>query len=258
MLISTMKQAVYDNTLDDILVIENGADGVYRTTTVPRENGKPMIISFWAKASASTPIRIDIYGHENLLQLTTNWERFEFAMEDPSNVDTIDFVPFTNATIYIYKCMVEIATKASDWRPAPEDTDEETAKAQASADLAQDTADKARADILTQAEELKRAWTEINQTKTDVTARITRNDLETYLRYSVQSGQGTVEIGQNTSKYLARVSPEGGFQVIYEGTEMSSMKKNTVSAPVVSPGRLIQMGDNSIKMSAIDGGLIFN
>lgn len=42
-----------------------------------------------------------------------------------------------------------------------------------------------------------------------------------------------------------------------EGAEMASMRKNTVSAPVLEARRLIQMGGNTIKLST-SGGLIFN
>lgn len=74
-----------------------------------------------------------------------------------------------------------------------------------------------------------------------------------YMRY----GDGRLELGQSNSRYTAEISPEGGFVVKQEGAEMASMRKNTVSAPVLEARRLIQMGGNTIKLST-SGGLIFN
>lgn len=82
---------------------------------------------------------------------------------------------------------------------------------------------------------------------------VNREEQSEYMRY----GDGRLELGQSDSRYTAEISPEGGFVVRQEGTEMASMRKNTVSAPVLEARRMIQMGGNMIKLSA-SGGLIFN
>lgn len=82
---------------------------------------------------------------------------------------------------------------------------------------------------------------------------VNREEQSQYMRY----GDGRLELGQSNSRYTAEISPEGGFVVKQEGAEMASMRKNTVSAPVLEARRLIQMGGNTIKLST-SGGLIFN
>lgn len=82
---------------------------------------------------------------------------------------------------------------------------------------------------------------------------VNREEQFQYMRY----GDGRLELGQSNSRYTAEISPEGGFVVKQEGAEMASMRKNTVSAPVLEARRLIQMGGNTIKLST-SGGLIFN
>lgn len=108
------------------------------------------------------------------------------------------------------------------------------------------------------AQDIQQLSLELNRTNGVIEGAVMKDDLSAYVRYGLTTGgDGTLELGQNDSRYVARVSPENGFQVIIDGTEMSAMRKNTISSPVVAPRRMIQIGDNVVKLST-DGGLIFN
>ena len=139
---------------------------------------------------------------------------------------------------------LETGAVPSEWTSAPEDIE---------------TAIQSNTDALENySQNVQELSLELNKTNGVIQGAVMKDDLSAYIRYGASTdGQGTLELGQSNSNYVARVSPESGFQVIYDGTEMSSMKKNTVSASIVAPKRMIQMGNNVIKLSS-DGGLIFN
>lgn len=76
------------------------------------------------------------------------------------------------------------------------------------------------------------------------------DELQTYLRYQ----DGRVEIGRSDSRYTTETSDKG-FVVLQDGAEMTSMTKNTVSAPVVEAKRQFVAGNFVIRAGA-DGGLL--
>ena len=139
---------------------------------------------------------------------------------------------------------LETGAVPSEWTSAPEDTE---------------TIIQSNTDALENySQNVQELSLELNKTNGVIQGAVMKDDLSAYIRYGASTdGEGTLELGQSNTNYIARVSPESGFQVIYDGTEMSSMKKNTVSASIVAPKRMIQMGNNVIKLSS-DGGLIFN
>ena len=139
---------------------------------------------------------------------------------------------------------LETGAVPSEWTSAPEDTE---------------TIIQSNTDALENySQNVQELSLELNKTNGVIQGAVMKDDLSAYIRYGASTdGEGMLELGQSNSNYVARVSPESGFQVIYDGTEMSSMKKNTVSASIVAPKRMIQMGNNVIKLSS-DGGLIFN
>ena len=149
----------------------------------------------------------------------------------------------------------ETGNRATAWTPAPEDMETAIAAADTRAQAAEEVL---RGSVESFAEDVSALSLEMNRTKGTIEGLVRKDDLSAYIRYGVTAGgDGTLELGQANSSYVARVSPENGFQVIYDGTEMSRMKKNTIAAPVMQPGRMIQIGDNVVKISS-DGGLLFN
>ena len=161
---------------------------------------------------------------------------------------TGDFIELRNMKL-------ETGTRATAWSPAPEDLELLVQEAE---ERNLESEDILRQSIDGYAQNVQEILFELNKTNGTIEGLVKKDDLSTYVRYGVTtSGDGTLELGQNDSEYVARVSPTNGFQVIYENTEMSSMKKNTIQAPVMKPTRMIQIGDNIIKLSS-DGGLMFN
>ena len=66
---------------------------------------------------------------------------------------------------------------------------------------------------------------------------------------------GIVEIGNSASRYTTQTS-DSGFTVLQDGVEMTSMVKNTVSAPVIEAKRQFQVGKYVLR-AGTDGGLLF-
>ena len=107
-------------------------------------------------------------------------------------------------------------------------------------------------------ESISNVRTDLEQTNNALEARITQDELETYLRYEVDevTGRGTVEIGQKkidgdteiTSDYKTQTDNEG-FRVVQNNSTMTEIRKNTVVAPIVEAKRMIRMGNHLIKLS---------
>ena len=83
-----------------------------------------------------------------------------------------------------------------------------------------------------------------------LTEKVDGEELRSYIRYE----DGAVEIGSSGSRYAARTS-DTGFTVLQDGAVMTSMVKNTVSAPVLEARRQFQLGRFSIR-AGNDGGLL--
>ena len=64
-----------------------------------------------------------------------------------------------------------------------------------------------------------------------------------------------MEIGRSDSRYTTHTS-DSGFVVLQDGVEMTSMVKNTVSAPIVEARRQFQIGKFAIR-TGNDGTLLF-
>lgn len=82
--------------------------------------------------------------------------------------------------------------------------------------------------------------------------KVDADELQAYMRYS----DGTLELGKKGSRYTTQTS-ENGFVVLQDGEVMTSMKQNTVSAPVVEARRMLTIGGYSVFTGAT-GHLIFN
>ena len=85
----------------------------------------------------------------------------------------------------------------------------------------------------------------------EVEKKVDGDTLRTYLRYE----NGIVEVGKSDSKYTTQTS-DSGFTVLYEGEEMTSMVKNTVSSPVIEARRQFKIGNHIIRKGS-SGELIF-
>lgn len=82
--------------------------------------------------------------------------------------------------------------------------------------------------------------------------KLDRDEAQTYMRYK----GGILELGKKGSRYTTQTS-ESGFVVLQDGEPMTSMKQNTVSAPVMEARRMLTIGGYSVFTGAT-GHLIFN
>ena len=81
--------------------------------------------------------------------------------------------------------------------------------------------------------------------------KVDEETLRGYIRYD----GSVVEIGKTDSRYMTQTS-DTGFVILQDGSVMTSMVKNTVSAPVMEAKRQFQIGKHVIKMGS-GGELLF-
>jgi len=86
----------------------------------------------------------------------------------------------------------------------------------------------------------------------ELSKKIGGDELRQYLRYE----DGTVELGSNNSRYKLQANNEG-VVIFQDDNVMTRMVQNTVAAPVFEAGRMLKIGEHTIKTSA-SGALIFN
>lgn len=92
--------------------------------------GQIYTVSFYAKSTIAgtkiTPSR-NLVNVAKAAELTTNWVKYVRFITSTESADggTLSFsINNTNATYYIANVKLELGNKATDWTPAPEDTDE--------------------------------------------------------------------------------------------------------------------------------------
>ena len=99
------------------------ASGVsFRLKPIPIAVGSTMVFSVWCRADAAARIRIISASAQNKIDVTTAWSRVSVEAEAGGEI-TISVG--TDATVYFYKAQMEVGNRVTDWRPAPEDTDDE-------------------------------------------------------------------------------------------------------------------------------------
>ena len=86
----------------------------------------------------------------------------------------------------------------------------------------------------------------------ELSKKVGEDELSQYLRYE----DGTVEMGSSDSRYKLQAS-NTGVVILQDGSPMTRMEQNTVAAPVFEAGRMLKIGEHTIKTSA-SGALIFN
>lgn len=124
---------VYDGSMDATLLLSEMDGYIYRVRTVPLPHGA-YTFTVWAKADSNMQLSIDVLGKNEIFDLEAGrWTRLHILNENPTedeNGDIITYVDFlpvygsNSADLHLYKAMLEQSNHASDWKPAPEDTEE--------------------------------------------------------------------------------------------------------------------------------------
>lgn len=121
------------------IVTSGSGQGVYRTlNNLLKETGIPVVVSFWAKASAAISLNVSNEGHTGttVIPLTTTWKRYTVPLTKVAVNPNIVLYAAAVGTYYISRVQYERGNKATEWKPALEDIDASISSAQSSADSA--------------------------------------------------------------------------------------------------------------------------
>lgn len=221
---ATVEQTtVYDGTLDDVLVLTNASDAAYRVISLPYDPDEPVMVSIWMRSASAQTVRVDALGQSFTVDVGTTWGRADMLVENPTGVN-VDIMPLQDDPLQLYKGMLENATKASDWVPAVEDTDESISNAQAAADAAQETADDAN---------------EVAQT------------VSRWMVFDLDTG---LEQGKPGSTYSTLID-DVGYHILQLGEKIASFYKRKLSTEEIRVGALTAPTAMVLRRSS-DGGLI--
>lgn len=104
-------------------------NGIKKNATQYFEAGEQYVVSFYAKAASACTFRIRYaygsYGDYGTFSITTEWKRYVAVLPKTITAypNQIIFYITTAATMYLADVKFEKGNKATDWTPAPEDTD---------------------------------------------------------------------------------------------------------------------------------------
>lgn len=128
---------VYDGHVDSALLLRDVSGCTYRIGTLPLPEGEYMF-TVWAKPMGNMSIRINMLGLNRYFDLTGGeWIKLQIYNDNPEKdsegkiIRYIDVTPVyqntnegVNNDLYLYKAMLELGNRSSDWTPAPEEVDE--------------------------------------------------------------------------------------------------------------------------------------
>ena len=122
-----MDASVQYNSKNSIKIVSSGVgslstDRAYVYTIVPVPTGQPAIISFWAKTSSTVTISIRSSTTVSILNISTTWTKYTVVCPGTDTNDRIVLCLNTAGTIWVCIPKFEQGNKATDWTPAPEDT----------------------------------------------------------------------------------------------------------------------------------------
>ncbi len=127
---------VYDGHVDSALHLKDMSGYAYRLGTLPLPDDQ-FVFSVWAMAVDNMSLKINVLGHEETFTLTNNvWKKIIVYNATPDKdtggavVRYVDITPvYSDASaendLYLYKALLEVGNRASDWSPAPEDEEDE-------------------------------------------------------------------------------------------------------------------------------------
>ena len=179
-----------------------GDSAVYRIYQAPFADGKSKhvvgdtyTISFYAKGSESVKIRCGTASSLNSVSITDSWAKYELTYTAKAAEALTFNVASADVTVYLSKIKLEKGTKATDWTPAPEDSEEAinnatqaAQDAQESANNAQNTANQAQSGVDALESRVTTAETNITQNTEAIGLRATKTEVQEYL-----SGYSTKE-----------------------------------------------------------------
>jgi hypothetical protein len=128
---------VYDGHTDSALCLRDVSGSTYRIGTLPLPEGAYMF-TVWVKPMGDMSLHVNMLGLDQYYDLSGGeWTKLQIYNEDPEKdsegniIRYIDIIPVyrntgsdINNDLYLYKAMLELGNRASDWTPAPEEVDD--------------------------------------------------------------------------------------------------------------------------------------
>lgn len=167
---------VMDGSIDYALRMSDFNNITYRLDTLPHINGE-YIYSVWVKPPFDMDVKLNVLGLEQTFPLESDdgWTRLELYNPSPTS-DYVDITPMYSGTasgtpyLYFYESMLELGDVATDWKPAPEDTEEAVNDIQT--DVAQLMERVSNAELLVRSDHIVSTVMESSVYSTDVSGRI--------------------------------------------------------------------------------------
>lgn len=144
-------------------IVYGGSLRIFVETKNVWTKGQLYTVSFYAKstvAGAKITASRSLVNVAKAAELTTDWKKYVRIITSTESADggTLSFkVDNTNATYYITNVKLELGDKATDWTPAPEDTD------------------SAISSVDTKVTMVSNQYTSLNQSLTSLTATVNSN-----------------------------------------------------------------------------------
>lgn len=125
---------------DEMLLISDCEAEIPYVTAAEDGNA---VFSVWCAAESGGTITVRIGAHTENINVSGEWSRITIALTEFERTDRIVIGEYGQNEVYLYKAQLETGNRATDWKPAPEDAEEEIDEARDSAEAAQNRADEA-------------------------------------------------------------------------------------------------------------------
>ena len=158
--------------------------------------GTDYVLSFYAKSNEAVTLRVGVQAIYDVsdFALSASWEKYT-KIYTASNSGSLSFFLLSAGTYQLANVKLERGNKATDWTPAPEDSEEAinsatqaAQDAQESANNAQNTANQAQSGVDALESRVTTAETNIIQNTEAIGLRATKTEVQEYL-----SGYSTKE-----------------------------------------------------------------
>lgn len=128
---------VYDGHVDSALLLRDVSGCTYRIGTLPLPEGEYMF-TIWVKPMGNMSLCVNMLGLNRYFDLTGGeWIKLQIYNDNPEKDSEGNIIRYINITpvyqstsegvnndLYLYKAMLELGNRGSDWTPAPEEVNE--------------------------------------------------------------------------------------------------------------------------------------
>lgn len=167
-------------------------------------------------------------------------------------IDGVEVAYLSNSELYVTRIIVLDSIKLGGWDLAVNGKDDLTIRREIGGKLILESNEA----IIGLVGDVNGVAAQLEQTadafELSLSKKVGEDALRQYLRYE----DGTVEMGSSESRYKLQAS-NTGVVILEDGNPMTRMEQNTVAAPVFEAGRMLKIGEHTVKAS-VSGTLVFN